>query len=160
MLHDVLVKMFCKLFKVQLLISDCCLSQNVWKVWIWPGEALNFTLNCAESCEDFNADWKINRLGSWSIVLRCYNNAVQQTGCQVSNRSTHSLNVGESVAFWEVVRVPFPEHVTHAAAGKNLQASSAHPHPERKFCRRRDTEDEVRYADRSEPRLSVWAASS
>lgn len=48
---------------------------------------------------------------------------------------THSLNVGESVAFWEVVRVSFPEHVPHAAAGKNLQASSAHPHPERKLCR-------------------------
>lgn len=63
---------------------------------------------------------------------------MQQTGCQLFSFffSTHSLDVGESVAFWEVVRVPFPEHVTHAAAGKNLQASSAHPHPEGELCGR------------------------
>lgn len=73
---------------------------------------------------------------------------MQQTSCQVSYISTHSLDVGESVAFWEVVRVPFPEHVTHTAAGKNLQASSAHPHPERKLCGRRDTEGEVKYVGR------------
>lgn len=62
------------------------------------------------------------------------------------NRSTHSLNVGESVAFWEVVWVSFPEHVTHSAAGENLQASSAHPHPERELCRRTDSADEDKHA--------------
>lgn len=52
------------------------------------------------------------------------------------NNLTNSLDVGESVAFWEVVRVSFPEHVTNAAAGENLQAAAAHPHPEGQLCRR------------------------
>jgi len=92
-------------------------------------DALNFTLRRAESI------WRP---------------ANGRRGCPVSwlTEQTHSLNVGESVAFWEVVRVPLPEHVTHAAAGKNLQASSAHPHPERKLCRRTDAEHEVKYVGR------------
>lgn len=43
---------------------------------------------------------------------------------------THSLDVRKCVAFWEFIRVPLPENVSDAAAGKNLQAASAHPHPE------------------------------
>lgn len=44
-----------------------------------------------------------------------------------------SLDVGEGVAFGEVVRVSLPEDVAHAAAGENLQTSSTHPDPEREL---------------------------
>lgn len=67
------------------------------------------------------------------VITRC---SRQDVSFLFFSLSTHSLDVGESVAFWEVVRVPFPEHVTHAAAGENLQASSAHPHPEGELCGR------------------------
>lgn len=45
-------------------------------------------------------------------------------------------DVGERVALGEVVGVPLPEDVAHPAAGHDLQAPTAHPHPEGELCRR------------------------
>lgn len=45
-------------------------------------------------------------------------------------------DVGKGVALGEVVGVTFPEDMAHPAAGHNLQAPSAHPHPEGELCRR------------------------
>lgn len=44
-------------------------------------------------------------------------------------------DVGEGVALRKVVGVPFPEDVAHPAAGHDLQAPTAHPHPEGELCR-------------------------
>lgn len=46
-------------------------------------------------------------------------------------------DVGEGIALREVVGVPFPEDVAHPAAGHDLQAPTAHPHPEGELCGRR-----------------------
>lgn len=45
------------------------------------------------------------------------------------------LDVGVGVALRENVRVLLPEHVTHSAAGEDLQTAAALPHAEGDLCR-------------------------
>lgn len=55
----------------------------------------------------------------------------QSTGLQVQGSCFCDLpDVGEGVALREVVGMPLPEDVAHPAAGHDLQAPAAHPHPE------------------------------
>lgn len=56
-------------------------------------------------------------------------------GCHGNVTPAHPPDVRERVAFGELVRVPLPEDVSDAAAGEDLQAASAHPHPEGELWR-------------------------
>jgi len=40
------------------------------------------------------------------------------------------LNVGECIALWEVIGMPFPKDVSHATAGQDLKTAATHPHSE------------------------------
>lgn len=59
------------------------------------------------------------------------------------------LDVGVGVALREDVRVLLPEDVAHSAAGEDLQAAAALPHPEGDLCTP-DT-DERQRPDRHKP---------
>jgi hypothetical protein len=45
--------------------------------------------------------------------------------------------------------VPLPEDVAHAAAGHDLQAPTAHPHPEGQLCRRQQGQEGKRPLSKS-----------
>ena len=49
--------------------------------------------------------------------------------------SAHLLYIRVGISIWEDIRVLLPEDVAHSAAGDDLEAAPAHPHPEGDFCK-------------------------
>lgn len=68
-----------------------------------------------------------------SFLRGIQKNSTERFPVLVFDSIRDSLDVGESIAFWEVVRVSLPEHMTHATARQDFQTAAAHPYAERQL---------------------------